>query len=232
MRATILEQIADYLCAHIHQHPLRVAIDGVDAAGKTTLADEIVTPLRQRGRSVIRASLDSFQQSCAHRYARGTLSPKGYYEDAFDIAAVRSMLLAPLGPGGDCRYQTAAFDVRTDMLAPSPIFQAQIDSILLFDGVFLLRPELNNGWDVKIFVDVTFEVALARALQRELAAFGSEQALRERYQRRYIPGQQLYLRACRPRECADLIVMNDDLDQPTLLIQRPGAPSKPHDVQP
>jgi uridine kinase len=39
-------------------HPTRVAIDGVDAAGKTTLDDELAEVLRERGRGVIRASID------------------------------------------------------------------------------------------------------------------------------------------------------------------------------
>jgi uridine kinase len=39
-------------------HPVRVAVDGIDAAGKTTLADALVNPLSQLGRGVIRASND------------------------------------------------------------------------------------------------------------------------------------------------------------------------------
>ena len=39
-------------------HPTRVAINGVDAAGKTTLADALVAPLEELGRPVIRASVD------------------------------------------------------------------------------------------------------------------------------------------------------------------------------
>jgi hypothetical protein len=34
-------------------HPVRVAVDGVDAAGKTSLADELVGPLAARGRTVL-----------------------------------------------------------------------------------------------------------------------------------------------------------------------------------
>jgi hypothetical protein len=41
---------------------VRVAIDGVDGVGKTTLADELVAPLQLLGRDVIRASIDGFHQ--------------------------------------------------------------------------------------------------------------------------------------------------------------------------
>jgi uridine kinase len=34
------------------------------------------------------------------------------------------------------------------------------NAILLFDGVFLLRPELDTLWDYRVFVSVDFEIAL------------------------------------------------------------------------
>ena len=44
-RAKIIAQLAGQIAAVRCDHPLRVAIDGVDAAGKTTLAEELVAPL-------------------------------------------------------------------------------------------------------------------------------------------------------------------------------------------
>jgi uridine kinase len=41
-REQALHQLAGILVSRIHPHPLRVVIDGIDAAGKTTLADELV----------------------------------------------------------------------------------------------------------------------------------------------------------------------------------------------
>lgn len=68
------------LIAHIRLgHPLRVAIDGIDGAGKTTLADELAEPIRGLGREVIRASVDSFHHPREIRYRRGRLSPEGYF---------------------------------------------------------------------------------------------------------------------------------------------------------
>ena len=41
-------------------HPVRVAVDGPPAAGKTMLADELALVLRGRGREVVRSSIESF----------------------------------------------------------------------------------------------------------------------------------------------------------------------------
>src|SRR5919204_1789518 len=113
-RAAVIRELADRIEAVRRPHPVRVAIDGVDAAGKTTLADELAAVLRGRGREVIRASIDGFHRPRAERYRRGELSPEGYYHDSFDYDAVRETIL---GPGG---------------------VHAPRDSILLFDGTTAL----------------------------------------------------------------------------------------------
>lgn len=81
-RATLLEQLAKKINELQIDHPVRVAIDGVDTAGKTILADELVKPLEELGRPVIRASIDGFHRPRAERYARGKNSPEGYYFDS------------------------------------------------------------------------------------------------------------------------------------------------------
>jgi len=217
---SLLGQLAHAIAAVSRPHPIRVALDGVDAAGKTSLADDLVGPLRARGYPVIRASLDSFHHPREVRHRRGTASPEGYYYDSFDYPALKSLLLDPLGPGGTLRYQTALFDGRSEAALSSPVRTAGLRSVLLFDGVFLFRPELEACWDLRIWVEVTFEVALSRAIQRDAALFGGEAAVRERYEQRYIPGQRLYLAQCRPRAQAHLIVDNNDPLHPVLHVGR------------
>lgn len=198
-------------------HPIRVAIDGVDAAGKTTLADELVDPIEARGRPAIRASIDGFHRPRMERYRRGPDSPRGYYYDSFDYAAVRATLLDPLGPGGDRRYRRAAFDWRTDRPVELPLRRAPAGAILLFDGIFLLRPELSDAWDYCIFLQVDFEEVVRRAMRRDRTEGSSAADVRARYCRRYIPGQQIYLRQVRPQERADLVVDNNDPAHPRLV---------------
>ena len=40
--------------------------------------------------------------------------------------------------------------------------------------------------------------------------------LRNRYEQRYIPGQKLYLNECRPKEKADAVFDNTDIDHPSV----------------
>lgn len=212
-----LESVAQLLARVEHPHTVRVAIDGVDAAGKTTIADELADFLRCSGRPVIRAGIDGFHNPRAIRHQRGSLSPEGFYRDSFDLLAILNELLVPLGPGGNGKYRTAVFDHVRDAAVNSPLLTAGRDAILLFDGVFLLRSELRSYWDFAIFVKAEFQTSLARARARDSRMFGSETEVERRYNARYIPGQKMYLEECVPESAADVVIDNDDPPQPILI---------------
>ncbi len=194
-------------------HPTRAGIDGVDAAGKTTLADELVAPLQAHGRSVIRASIDGFHFPRAVRYQNGRFSSTGYYEDSFDLTAVRDCLLQPLGPAGLLTYRRTVFDYRIDMVLNATWETAAPDAILLFDGVFLQKPELRRFWDFSIFLDIDFQTAVARMAKRDGVDPDPENPLIQRY----VGGQQLYFAACQPRQRADVVVDNNDWQNPVIV---------------
>jgi uridine kinase len=99
--AEVVEILADLIDSVRVDWRTRVAVDGPDAAGKTTLCDSVASNLRLRGRTVLRATVDDFQRPRAQRYHRGKYSSEGYYRDSFDYAALKRLLLDPLGPGGD-----------------------------------------------------------------------------------------------------------------------------------
>lgn len=86
--------------------------------------------------------------------------------------------------------------------------------MLLFDGVFLLRPELIDRWDLRIFVSAAFEETLNRARIRDLASLGSAARVEQRFRNRYLPSQQHYFDTARPTDYADIIVHNDDPQRP------------------
>jgi len=172
-RRQVLEQLSTLIVGCRVPHPIGVAIDGPDAAGKTTLADELAGLLERGGNAVIRASIDGFHRPRASRHRRGEYSPDGYFQDSFDYEALRRHLLAPLGPNGDRRYRPRVFDFRSDAAVPDEWSVASGNAILLFDGVFLLRTELNDVWDFRVVVAVEFEEMLRRALVRYVTLLGS-----------------------------------------------------------
>ncbi|MCO1654102.1 uridine kinase [Pseudonocardia humida] len=217
-RADLLDALTATIAATVLPHPLRVAIDGPDAAGKTTTADELATRLAPH-RPVVRAGVDDFHRPRAERLRRGALSPHGYLEDSFDLRAVVDDVLAPLGPGGDRRYRSAAFDHRTDAPRPGPVAVAPPDAVLLFDGVFLLRPPLLGHWDLTVHLHIDEAEVLRRARVRDAALFGA--GLDRRYSSRYLPGQRLYRERHDPAGTAHVLIDHTDPRRPVL--RRPAS---------
>jgi len=156
-REDLITHIVGGLSDVHRSHVVRVAVDGVDAAGKTTLAEELANCIRRQGGPVIRAGVDGFHNPRSIRYQRGILSPEGFYRDSFDLSAIVNALLVSLGPGGSGKYRTAVFDHASDTPVGAPLLNAQRGAILLFDGIFLLRNELRRYWDFTIFVKAEFQ---------------------------------------------------------------------------
>ena len=188
-RLAVLGRVARAVLALPAPGTLRVGIDGVDGAGKTMFADELRDVLAPSGRSVIRAGVDAFHNPKPIRYRLGRHSPEGFYRDSSG------------------RFRRAIFDVDADVVVDAPDERADPGSILLFDGIFLHRPELRRYWDFSVFLHV--EWARNHRVRRH-----PHQA-----SPRYAEGQAIYLRECRPGECASVLIDNHDLAGPFIVRQ-------------
>lgn len=221
-RAAVLNDLAVMIAKLEPARPLRVAIDGRTASGKTTLANELADSLRAKGREVIRTSIDGFHRPKVERYARGRHSAEGYYHDARDLPAINALLLDPLGPDGDGWYRTASFDLHNDLpIEQEPQF-ASAGAILIVDGTFLQRPELREGWDIAVFVETSEQVSEQRGIDRDTVLLGGGEATRQLYANRYRPAFDLYERLSAPASAADAIFNNDEFEQPALRIRADG----------
>ncbi|RLQ01775.1 hypothetical protein EAD96_23465 [Micromonospora sp. BL1] len=212
-RDQLTDLLADAIGSVTVAHPTRVAVDGPPAAGKTTLADELAAVLRARGRYVIRATVDDFLFPRARRYRRGEFSAEGCYVDTHDHGALKRVLLDPLGPGGDRRFRRTVYDHATDTVLSPPLTTAPADAVLIVDGVFLLRPELVDRWELRVFVSTALDRTVDRAVIREREV-SPRADVERRWRERYLPAQRLYFATARPVEHADVVVHNDDPAQP------------------
>jgi uridine kinase len=202
-----LEAIVDRLLSAV-AGPGRalVAIDGVGASGKTTLAARLAERIGTR--PVVVLHVDDFFQPSATRHARGRLSPEGFWLDAYNYGALVSWALTPLGPGGSGLYRPRSFDAATDAVVKPDPRRAPRDALVLVEGTFLHRDELRRFWDCSIYLDVPVEEATRRMTLRDGA---------ERPMDRYLGAQKLYAAAATPWERATLVVDNADPARPRIV---------------
>ena len=216
-RGAVLQRIADLLAGGHRPHPLRVAVDGPDASGKTTLADELGAVLRRRGRAVVRVSVDGFLRPRRERSASGAFSPHGYYHGAFDVDLLVESVLRPLRAGGARMIRGHVYDYATDTRTVGDPVHVDEGAVVIVDGVFLQRPELTSDWDVVVYVDVSEGETLRRARPRDAEIFGSVSEVETRYRERYLPAQRLYRDDADPVAHAHVVVDNEDPARPVLL---------------
>lgn len=196
-----------------------MAIDGRTAAGKTTLGHELAACLIDAGRAVFRASLDDFKRPWAeaHRYDR--TSGEGYYRNAFDLDAARTLLLEPAAVTGSGQVALCSIDPITQIDHSATLATMPPDGVLIVDGVFTLRPELNDCWDLRIWVEVQAELSIHRGILRDAAREGAYQA-EALHRDRYGVAESLYIAEADPLTRADIVVDNRDLDALRLIRRR------------
>jgi len=201
--------------------PLRVAVDGITASGKTTFADALALAVRGHGRPCLRVSMDGFHNPRNIRHRQGRDSAIGYYEDAYDFDAVRRALLDPLSSHGDGRYRTAVLDLARETAVEEPPSRAPKDLVLVVYGSFLQR-DLRDAWDIVIYLRADFATAAERGAIRDAAALGSIEEAQRLFAVRYHAAARRYVDENAPEATADFVIDNDDPASP--FVVREPAP--------
>jgi uridine kinase len=196
---------------------LRIAIDGFTCAGKTSFGHELAVAVRERGRPTMRASMDDFKHPWRHAREHGydRVSGEGYYRNAYDFDSARRLLLQPAGTGGSGLVVLCGHDPLTGEDHRDEVISAPPDAVLIVDSVFAFRPEYNEFWDYRIWLDIAPGVALSRGIARDTAMEGAAEAA-SAHRDRYHVAVTIYLDEVRPASLADLIIDNTDFASPRI----------------
>ncbi|WP_371406539.1 uridine kinase [Kribbella sp. NBC_00662] len=210
-RQAVLTRLIESIVGISRDHPVRVAVDGPDTAGKTTLADELAAALSGI-RPAIRVSVDDYIRPAEQRPQSPGVPAAGYFDDNFDLAALIAGYLTPFGPGGD----------RTYLAADGTTGSAPYDAVLLVDGVFLLQAGLRPYWDIGICLHIGEDEMLRRGLLRDRDRYGGEDATRGVFETQFVPGWRAYQAQHDPAAAATIVIDHDDPSHPAI---RPGSAS-------
>jgi uridine kinase len=165
---------------------------------------------------VIHVSMDSFHHPRARRHRQGRESASGYYEDAYDFAALARCLLEPLGPSGDRGYRTSVIDLDTDTATTEQPGTAPDNAVLVVNGTFLQRPEIHDLWDERIWVDTPLEIARRRGVDRDADLLGGPRAAERLLVKRYHAAARIYIDAVTPADRATVVFGNEHSGQAQL----------------
>jgi uridine kinase len=153
-----------------------VGVDGKGATGKTTLAAQIAAALP--GSVVVH--IDDFARP----------DVKGWERDRFVVQVLR-----PLLAGRPGRYQRWDFDRNVG----AEWHTVPVGVPVIVEGVSATDERLGVPWDFTIWVEVPYEVRLARAMERD----GPERM--DRWLTDWMPSEDAYQTAQRPQDRVDLV---------------------------
>ncbi|WP_433417945.1 uridine kinase [Microtetraspora malaysiensis] len=196
----LVEEIADRIAAAPNESWVRVAVDGAPAADPGRLADDLVAPLRLRGREVLRVSAADFLRPASLRLEFGRTDPDAFYTDWLDAGALVREVLGPLAPGGTGRVLPTLWDSARDRATRAAYVTLPPGAVLLLDGTLLLGRGLP--FDLAVHLALS-EAALAR---RTLAEHIWRLSAYTRYEHEI-----------RPSYVADIVVRVDDPRHPAVV---------------
>ena len=151
-----------------------VGIGGHGAAGKTTLARMVP------GAQIV--STDEFWDGAG-----------------FDLERLEREVVAPLGRGEAATF--ASYDWAARETRGSRTVEPT--GVVVVEGVCALHRKLRDAYAVRVWVEASYEVRLARAVARD-----GEEA-RQTWVEVWMPSEERYVERDDPAGCADLVVSGE-----------------------
>ena len=211
----IYKEIAGYILNRKQKNkPLIVGINGVDTSGKSTFTKELARYLFKIGFKSHTISIDDFHNPSKIRNKEKN-PVISYLNNAFDITKIENEIMKPLVTENKLDKELLLLNLETDEFTNNKRYVIDEDTILLFEGVLLYREPLNQYFDFRIFIDISFDEVLKRAAKRDLSLLGKD--VIEKYNNKYIPIQKLYIEKYNPKILSDIIIDNNDYWNPKIL---------------
>ncbi|WP_446715640.1 uridine kinase family protein [Bacillus sp. OTU530] len=172
------------------QETILVGIDGCGGSGKSTFANTLQTI--KPAITIVHKDDFYFPSS---QIIKGSPNSKPVGAD-FDWNRLLRQVIHPLSQNQDGYYQR--YDWNVDELTEWHL--VPIGGIVIIEGVYALRKELEHTYDFKIWVDCPREIRLTRGLERD-----GEEA-RDMWENNWMILEDIYVRQHKPHAKANLVI--------------------------
>lgn len=212
----------EQIFAQIHNHILEnkspsccyiVGFNGVDTSGKSIMAEAFDSFLNAKGHKTQLIHIDDFHNKSDIRY-QGDNKIDSYFYYAFDLSRLKNELLSPPKIGSVINKELLLLDLDTDKFTNKKKYDIDNDTIVIIEGVLLFREPIVDFIDTRIFIDITFDAVIKRAMQRDVPKYGEE--FLQKYIDKYIPIQKIYLNKFSPKENSHFVIDNNDYLNPVI----------------
>lgn len=212
---TIYKNVANFIVNNKSKDsPFIVGINGVDTSGKSYFTKELNNYLIEAGYKTQIISIDDFHNPSKIRNS-GNDPITSYVNNAFDTSKIEKELLKPMSFNEMLDKELIVLDLEKDEFNITKKYVVDKETIVLFEGVLLFREPLDKYFDMRIYLDISFDEVLNRAKKRDASLFGD--SVVERYKKKYIPIQKIYIKKYEPKSKSHIIIDNEDLRNPKII---------------
>ena len=203
---TIVESILKMRSEVPVERSLLTGISGIDASGKGYIAALVQDELRRRSIITALINVDGWLNLPDVRFG-GDDHGTHFYDQALRLDDMFERIILPLRRDRAIRVTA---DLTEETAANYHEFEYRFENVdvILLEGIFLFKKQFIAHFDLKIWIQCSFETALQRAISRSQEGLGPEQTINA-YETIYFPAQRVHLAADRPRSMADIILDND-----------------------
>lgn len=191
---------------HNKKSAYTVAISGIDASGKGFISDHLKTMLEQKGYRVALINIDPWQNPMAVRLDK-KYPAINFYRNVIRWEAFFLNLLFPFQKNKKLELQTIGIRTNADLFYSLKYEFNNID-IILVEGIFLLKKDYLSYYNLKIWIDCSFETGLQRAIARNTEQLDKASLIYD-YTTFYYPAQRHHFEKDQPVENADLVIDNN-----------------------
>ena len=205
-----IPELTDWILTSKNNIPFQkafiVAISGIDASGKGYIATQLVQELSNRNKSVFLENLDGWLNLPKVRFSPENKA-ENFYQNAFRLDELQSQILMPYRQENQVNCQVLYLEETWTNFEPIQVCIEDCE-ILIIEGIFLFQPQLLPFFDLKIWVDCSFETAIQRAIARNQEGLSTTEII-EAYNNIYFPAQKIHFHQDNPQNMADIQFVND-----------------------
>ena len=189
---------------------LMVGISGIDGFGKSTLSSQLEQTVASNDIPVAGINFDDLlQPRPIHHKQQDQI--QGYFENNFDYKNRVYKIIEPAVAKVIFDTHYPILDLDTDLITERHLAFNGPD-IIIVEGVFLFIRELRDWFHLKIWLNISFENAMMRILNRSRdQRYGDTTAIRARYETRLFPAQRHHLLRDDPANSADIVFTPNDI---------------------